>query len=228
MNKATSFGMLAAIVFAVGMTGINLSDDTFAMHSNTATANTAGADILGHIELIQTDSEGNILSYQQTDNAIMNEGRNCTATLLFGVNDTSANTDKCGAFSNGNIGHYRVIAIGNGTILSTDNRQTLFTSEMNSTSNVEGMDRAIGTATFTASASGTTGDTADVRIQKQFTYTGSQAGNSIKVAGLFNSTDLASDSLFALKEFPSAVSMNNGDQLTVNWDISIAGSDATS
>jgi len=228
MNKTTSFGMLAAIAFAVGMTGINFSDGTFAMHSNTDTANTAGASILGHIELIQTDSEGNILSYQQTDNAIMNEGRNCTATLLFGVNDTTANADKCGAFSDGNIGHYRVIAIGNGTITSTDNTQTAFTSEMNSTANAEGMNRSVGAASFTATATAATGDTADVRISNQFTYSGTQAGNQIKISGLFNSTDTTSDSLFALKNFPSPVSMNNGDQLTVNWDISIAGSDTTS
>ena len=224
MNKASSFGMLAAIAFAVGMAGINFSDGTIAMHSDTDTANTAaGVSMLGHIELIQTDSEGNILSYQQTDNAIMNEGRNCTATLLFGVNSTSC------AHSVGNIGKYRVIAISNGTAFASGNTQTFFSSEMNSTSNAEGMDRATGTATFTAPATTGTGDSADVRISKQFTYDGSQASNVMTAAGLFNSTvfnDDTNDSVFAMKNFPSSVTMNPGDQLTVNWDISIAGTDA--
>jgi len=44
---------------------------------------------------------------------------------------------------------------------------------------------------------------------------------------LFNSTSGA-DAAFALKNFPSNVTMNNGDQLTVNWDITISGSDAVS
>ncbi len=222
MNKASSFGVLAAIAFAVGMAGINLSDSTFAMHSNTAAANTAGAAILGHIELIHTDSEGNILSYQQTDNAIMNEGRNCTATLLFGINNTSC------AHYDGNIGKYRVIAVSNGTALVADNTQTSFSGELNGTNNGDGMERANGAITNITPATGTSADTSDVRIFKQFTYTGSQAGNVIRAAGLFNSTDLAEDSVFALKNFPSAVTMNNGDQLTVNWDISISGSDAIS
>ena len=225
MNKASSFGMLAAIAFAVGMAGLNFSDGTIAMHSNTDTTDTAGTSILGHIELIQTDSEGNILSYQQTDNAIMNEGRNCTATLLFGINSTNC------AHYDGNIGKYRVIAISNGTALATDNTQTLFTGEMNSTSNAEGMNRANGGVSLTAAASTATGDSADVRITKQFTYGGSQASNVIRAAGLFNSTvisDDANDSVFALKNFPSPVTMNNGDQLTVNWDISISGSDGIS
>jgi len=46
-------------------------------------------------------------------------------------------------------------------------------------------------------------------------------------AGLFNSTTAgATSETFALKNFPSPVPMQNGDQLTVNWDISVVGGGA--
>ena len=207
--------MLAAIAFAVGMTGINLSDGTIALQ-NTPSSAAEGASILGHIELIQTDREGNILSYQQTDNAIVSEGRSCTAMLLFGPNS------ECPAGTAAGLGNFTAIAIGNGTLLAADTTANSLNSEITG----DGLERVFGTlGTYTATSG--SGTDAVQRITNQFTYTGSQANNVISQAGLFNSTSGA-DTAFALKNFPSNVTMNNGDQLTVNWDITISGSDTTS
>jgi len=215
MKKSTSIGMLAVIAFAVGMTGINLSDGTIALQ-NTPSSTAEGESILGHIELIQTDSEGNIISYQQTDNAIVSEGRYCTAMLLFGPNS------QCTATTAAGLGNFTAIAIGNGTLLAADTTATGLNSEITG----DGLARVFGTlGTYTATT--TTGTDAVQRITHQFTYSGSQSGNVISQAGLFNSTSGA-DAAFALKNFPSNVTMNNGDQLTVNWDITISGSDAVS
>lgn len=216
MKKATSIGMFAAIAFAVGMTGINLSDGTIVLQ-NSPSATADGASILGHIELIHTDKEGNILSYQQTDNAIVSQGRACTAMLLFGENT------ECPAATKTDIGNYTTIGIGNGSLLAADTTAQALNSEITG----DGLARALGTlGTYTATSG--TGTDATQRITKQFTYTGSQSGNVISQAGLFNSTTISSDSTFALKNFPSNVTMNNGDQLTVNWDITVSGSDAVS
>jgi len=74
-------------------------------------------------------------------------------------------------------------------------------------------------------AVGSANDVSKTRIQAIFTYTGSQVGNLIEEAGLFNQSSTSTDSVFAMKNFPSDVAMNNGDILTVNWEISISGSD---
>jgi len=215
MKNATSIGMLAAIAFAVGMVGINFSDGTFALQTSTPTATSDGGSILGHIEIIHTDSEGNILSYQQTDNAIVNDGRNCTAMLLFGTNTG------CRASNAAGLGKYTVIGVGNGTALSGSTSQLLLNGEI-SDNNIARTTGTLGTFTNATATS----DPATQRITAVFTWQGGSS-NTINQAGLFNSTSTGtSTSTFALKNFPSSVVMNTNDQLTVNWDISIDGTDA--
>jgi len=216
MKYSTNVGMLMATVFAVGMVGINFSDGTITLQSNTASSTSEGAGILGHIELIQTNSEGNIISYQQTDNQIVNDGRNCTAMLLFGTN--SGCTTAAGA----PFAKYTVIGLSNGTALSTSTANTVLPAEITVG---DGLNAIAGTLdTFTNATAD--GGTATQRITHQFTYdtAASQSGNVINAAGLFNQTALGADrGVFAMKNFPSSVTMNPGDQLTVNWDITISG-----
>ncbi|MGY5149496.1 MAG: hypothetical protein ACW9W3_05485 [Candidatus Nitrosopumilus sp. bin_68KS] len=219
MKNTTGIGMLVAITFAVGMVGLNFSDGTIELQGNTASSYSEGGSILGHIEVIHTDSEGNILSYQQTDNAIVNDGRNCTAMLLFGQNSG------CTAGTATALGKYTVIGISNGTTALADT--TLNTILPNEVTVGDGLNAIAGTlGTFTNSTADS--DPAVQRISNQFTYSAAatQSGNTISSAGLFNQTALGADrGVFALKNFPSNVVMNPGDQLTVNWDITIDGSD---
>lgn len=218
MKNATGIGMLAAITFAVGMVGLNFSDGTFDLQSNTASSYSEGSSILGHIEVIHTDSEGNILSYQQTDNAIVNDGRNCTAMLLFGPNSG------CTAATATSLGKYTVIGISNGSALADTTANTVLPAEITVGDGLNAVTGTLGTFTNSTADS----DPAVQRISNQFEYSGTatQTGNIINAAGLFNQTALGADrGVFALKSFPSAVTMNPGDQLTVNWDITIDGSD---
>ncbi|MCV0410646.1 hypothetical protein [Nitrosopumilus sp.] len=221
MKNATGIGMLAAITFAVGMVGLNFSDGIFDLQSNTASSYSEGSSILGHIEVIHTDSEGNILSYQQTDNAIVNDGRNCTAMLLFGANSG------CTAATASGLGKYTVIGISNGSALAATTANTVLPAEITVGDGLNAVTGTVGTFTNSTADS----DPAVQRISNQFTYSASatQTGNIINAAGLFNQTALGADrGVFALKNFPSSVTMNPGDQLTVNWDITIDGSDAVS
>jgi len=215
--KTTTIGMFAAIVFAVGMVGINFSESQLKVQDNTPASTMEGGNILGHIELIHTDNAGNVISYQQTDNAIVNDGRNCVAMLLFGPNSG------CRAGSASGLGKYTVIGVGNGTTLSGSTSQLLLNGGIND----NGIVRTVGTLdTFTNSTANNA--PAVQRIKTTFTWNGATT-NVVNQAGLFNSTTLGtSTSTFALKNFPSSVSMNTGDQLTVNWDITISGSSAYS
>lgn len=205
--------MLAAIAFAVGMVGINFSDGTIMLQSNTPTATTDEGSIIGHIEVIHTDNEGNILSYQQSDNVIVNDGKNCTAMLLFGDHTDNG----CRAGSPSGLGTYTVIGVGNGSSIGTSSNQYLLNGEIND----NGIARTTGTlGTYTNSTG--EGGPATQRISALFTWGGATT-NTVTHAGLFNSTTNAdaNGSTFALKDFPSSVAMNTNDQLTVNWDISI-------
>lgn len=212
MKKTTSVGMFAAIVFAVGMAGISFSDGSLKLQDNTPASTMDGGSITGHIEIIHTDKDGNIRAYMQTDNAIVNDGRNCTAAVLFGYNTGCTDTTP---------GPYTVIGLGNGTALSGSTSQLLLNGEITG----DGLSRVAGTlGTFTNA----TADSAPAvqRISTVFTWGGVTA-NSVNQAGLFNTTS-GTTSTFALKNFPSTVVMNTNDQLTVNWDITIDGTDAYS
>lgn len=212
--------MLAAVVFAVGMVGFNLSDGTITLIDDVPLATMESGMFSGHLEIIHTDKDGNILSYQQTDNAIVNQGRNCAANMLFGP---LANTD-C---DDETPGVYNVIGISNVTYTGTNAAVDLNTEIVSG----DGLTRADGLFTGESQLQAATGDTAGFSktlITAEFTYTGTQTGNPVRAAGLFNSTIVANDSVFAMKNFPSVVNMNSGDKLTVNWEISITGTDAAS
>ncbi len=219
MKDAKNIGMLTAVVFAIGMVGFNLSDGTFALQSDVPASTMEAGSIMGHMEIIHTDSEGNILSYQQTDNAIVNQGRNCTATLLFGY----AGNQACGG---SNVGTFTVVGIGNGTQPSVADITNVEDLGTEITDNNMARADAIVTVTQVSASTGNS-DPAIARVSAQFTWLGATT-NTVNQAGLFNSTTVSGDGTFALKDFPSNVAMNTNDQLTVNWDITIDGSDAFS
>ena len=219
MKNAKNIGMLTAVVFAIGMVGFNLSDGTIALQNDAPASTMEAASIMGHMEIIHTDVDGNIISYQQTDNAIVNEGRNCVAVLLFGPLGNTTCDDQ-------SPGIYTVVGIGNGTLPSGgDTTQSDLGTEIADNN----MARADATVTVSQqSASVATSDPAVARVSAQFTWLGFTT-NTVNQAGLFNQTTTgATSGTFALKDFPSAVAMNTNDQLTVNWDITIDGSDAFS
>jgi len=222
MKNSKNIGILAAVVFAVGMVGFNLSDGTISLIDDVPLATMEAGVIMGHLEIIHADKDGNILSYQQTDNAIVNQGRNCAANLLFGPTANTACTDET-------PGVFNVIGLGNGTAYVGDNTGENLTGEVPVTENTDGIHRSEGPAATVSQLEAAVDVGADVSktlISKQFTYIGSEAPNVIVSAGLFNQTAILNDSVFAIKNFPSVVNLNSGDLLTVNWEISISGTDA--
>jgi len=214
MKNAKNIAILATLVFAVGIVGINFSDSTFALQDETSAVSMATGSLLGHLEIVHTDSDGNILSYQQTDNVITNDGRNCTAMLLFGATGHGSGNG-CTATAVTNIGVYDFIGIGNGTALGPNSAITALNTEIGD----EGIVRTQGTTSITTNATGTDGD-AIINITNQFQWLGGTV-NVVNQAGLFNQS--SAGSAFALKDFGSSVSMNTNDLLTVNWDITITG-----
>lgn len=206
MIKYQNIGLLASMVFAVGMVGFNLSDGTFTTGNSEISGFSSGSTLVGHLEVIQTDSEGNIKAYQQTDNAVTNRGVNCALVEVFGA---TVSNDHCP-----NVGtDYNYISLETGDL-------TTLGIEFNATSSASvasGLTPQQGTATITTAAAGTdvTPSSGTVTITKLFT---AGAGDTIRGAALTNSTG----ALFAYKDFLGAdIVLTTGDSLTVNWAMSM-------
>lgn len=216
MKDKNTIGMLAAVVFAVGMVGINVTDNSFDVFMQTSDTPIESGFLMGHLEIIHTDSDGNVKAYIQTDNRIQNDGERCVAFDLFGTGASDICTTDPGT--------YRWIALDDTSVTTLDSNSTALVSELA----VNGLSRAVADSVTVQTESKEAGaSTQVVRISKTFTHT-AVGPQTVLAAGLFNMTlDTTNESMFAGKDFPS-VSLGLNDQLTLNWDITISGSDATS
>ena len=209
MKNKNAIGMLTAVAFAVGMVGINLADGTITVFDQTSDATIESGMFRGHMEIIQTNADGNIIKYLQTDNAILSKGESFIALDLFrspggGTGATSCPADP-GTFTN--------IALKAASLGAPGQDILTLPTELTA----DGLARAAGTVTSTTTAAGAAG-TNVATISNTFTYTGGPA-QGVAAAGLFNQTALAGSAIFAAKDFPSSVTLNTNDQLTVNLDI---------
>ncbi len=217
MKNANAIGMLTAVAFVVGMVGINLADGTITVFDQTSDRTMESGMFLGHMEIIHTNADGNVIKYMQTDNAIMSKGENCVALDLFGGTAGGTGVNSCpsdpGVFDN--------IALTNTATAGLDS----LTLAGEITSGL-GLDRSAATSvTATTTAGGANPDNV-ARIANTFTYTGGPA-QGVSGAGLFNQTAIGG-AIFAAKDFPSGVTLQTNDQLTVNWDITISGTETFS
>lgn len=184
--------------------------------SNTQT----GAYMMGHVETILRDSEGNVKEYRQSDNVITNVGENCVAKLLFQDDGAGAGLGSgtgTGACTGQLQSPWHVIAIGTGTTAANGTDVVLGT-ELTSPS---GLARGVATTKTWTNSTGTAGNTAaTVVLAKTFSNTGSSV--SVSESGLFNNTVVAGSGLFARQQF-TGITVGNGDSLTVQWTINIGG-----
>lgn len=214
MKNKNTLGILAAVTFAVGMLGLNVSDGTIVLFDDKPATAISAAFLSGHLEIIH-ERDGNIISYQQTDNQIMNDGRNCASVALFGTHTGQT----CGDDDSDTPGTFTSIGLSTATFVQGATVLVL----ANEIDDAGTLDRADGAVTDQGAATGATGGAKVTRISKTFT---SDQTVIVVSAGLFNSTDLATSAMFAAKNFPTSVNLVSADTLTVNWDISISGSDA--
>ena len=197
----------------------------------------AAAQMLGHVTMIHTDADGNILSYQQSDNIIVDRGESCVLKQVFGIAANSdivpsdSLTDDCGSGITTNPGVFEHIAIGNGTDLAVEGDIAL-ASEHNITGATHGLERT--DAASTTKAYSTQTDSARVVLSAQFTNSYA-AGLSYDVSesGIFNSTETAGASsvdpdtmMFARQTF-TPITLDNGESLTVEWTVDIGGTAST-
>ena len=233
----------AGLIGAYGLPGFSGVSDTTGL---------AAAQMLGHITLTHTDGYGEIISYRQTDNIIVDGGEACAVKSIFGRfltteglitdPDDSGVTGLKNCDVNQNSGVFDVIAIGNATSaapfvtaadfrLESEINQTESTGEVN-TGNLERASSTSLTKTYEDSSSAGI----DAVISAQFTNTNGLS-YTITESGLFNSTDVptggiggtesATTRLFAHQGFDD-ITLDTGESLTVEWTITIGGTDTLS
>ena len=164
-----------------------------------------GLGIGGHVTVVHKDATGNVLSYQQYDNVIVNEGLNCVTEYLFAsANTTCASTSQTEQFD----------AIG---LLGTapdvqieDNAASGITRLTGSGLDpVQATTRGIDVA---ASGTGTSQGSSTTGMQHTFTKTGA---GSVTVGGATLQT-LANDAIFAAKAFTGGdLTLNENDTLQI-------------
>ena len=213
MKQPQIIALTAVLAVAVGMVGINgVSGDIFGLSNNPEVSTYEGQAYKGHIIVKHFDSEGNLISYQQTDNLVNDSGKNCGANLLFGTGFGSCGTpgvfDKIGLSTNSGAG-----------FLESD---TLLANECDGTTDVcgAGLDARVTGIVQQDTLAATPAD-AVAQIQATFTKT---AGGAITInsAGLFDATATETGNMFAERAFSSGVTLNINDSIQVTWLITLA------
>ena len=195
-DKRAIIALVVVVAFA-GIFGASQAGMFALMDANLTTATTT-MRYSGHVTAVVYDSNGNIKSYFQTDNKVVNSGRNCGADLVFG---TGIGTD-C-AFVN-------KMAIGTSTLSIASTNSDLLGKTTNG--NVGPL---IPTSTTLAGAA-LPGDDALLTYTNTFEISTTDSGKNITETGLFD----GNNNMFARSGL-GPIPVSAGDKITVDWNITI-------
>lgn len=204
MKQHQSLGLVAVMAVITGLTGVTALGD-FSFDENDVSSMSNNAGIRGHIIITVTDDEGNIKNYMQTDNIITHDGKECVGELLFNP-ATNGCPDSATVFDD--------IVLSSGSFANDATTAALtdagFTGQLAGT-------LAPFSSTSVIENNGASGTNVGARIDiaHTFSYTGS--AQTVVSAALMNDAN----AIFAIKNFPSSVDLNNGDDLTVTWQITL-------
>ena len=206
LDNRILIGVIA--VLAAGLIGVlGTSSTPLAIGTSTIDGFQDGTGMLGHLTLVSTDSDGQIKSYQQTDNLITRRGTDCFAHILFEPTNVVGGSANC----SGDPSIFDAIGIGTG------NGQSDTSNDLASETSTSGLVPFADTSVLVADNTGS-GATAIVEV----TFTSGGATTSITEAGIFNSTTTGGTTqMMAYRDF-TAISLDNGDSLTVTWTITVA------
>jgi len=192
--------------------------------------------MLGHVEYAVRDSEGFMKAYMQTDNIVVETGKDCVARLVF---ENSTDPGKCN-----NENEFQHIAIGNFTVTGSAVNATMTHLDDADSNNADcaetgssgGAEMARKTVTVAfQSATGGTGTvvTLDTSVgNTAFTFDANNA-TTVYQSGVFDAGEAAASevcsgtppasNLFSIQDLnaDTGISVNNGDSLSVKWTITV-------
>ena len=200
------------LAFAVGFI-LTTEGVPSALFTAPAAQDAPSVGFLGHVEFVQKNAAGDTIGYFQSDNLVMERGKDCVAIQAFDTNNAQQGTICPGTF-----GEFRFIAIGDAVCTSCEDATAdALTNEIGSRredTNVAG---------FTA-ATGGTGTLVVINTEVPFNFGPANNTNNIFDAGLFDNT--AAGNVFAIRNVTSAspnlgIDVNDGDTLDVTWTITV-------
>lgn len=189
---------VGVVIVLVGIFGASQAGMFALMDENLTTATTT-MRYSGHVTAVVYDSNGNIKSYFQTDNIIVDDGRNCSTDLVF---NTSFHTSTCTIVDK--------MAIGKSGAAVDATNTNLFSKTLNVNEDT--------TLTDVVPASGETSLLDDVmfKLNNTFIILSGDSGQSISETGLFDSEG----NMFA-RTLIGPIGVTTGDKITVNWELVI-------
>ena len=226
----TKLALSAVMIVAVGLIGTNFVTGLEMTGQEKLDALSNSNAIYGHITLVHSDPDGNILSYQQTDNFVALIGTDCMAEKTFGSPGEATN---CTLTSNSDF--FGTIALfGNGNVSVGTTRQS-FPVTMNATGydgqvigNGDGLldgsplvvitqtDLSIRQGTVSVNANATAGTGTKIDITETFTSQDDEA-HVIDGAALVSNDQSA---ILAGQNFVE-VTLNTSDTLAITWTITV-------
>ncbi len=243
MNRTQSIAVFAGI-FAIAMTTYGLSGVSASPMIMASTPQTQEAvGMLGHVDYTVLDNDGQIKTYLQSDNIVVEAGKDCAGELVFGATSGSG---ACGTAGQ----TFRYIAIGNGTQGELVGDIELSGDQCAATGANGEMARKLVVPTVDVGAGGSNGAQVVLDVgTNTFTFAGnfSSAGTTVTQSGLFNgiSSDQTYDTydgalgngqcsgagygtvgthwqMFSIQDLSGGgVGVSPGDSLAVKWTITL-------
>ena len=204
--KQSKLALSAVMIVAIGLTGANFVTGSGLTDQETLGAYSDSSNVYGHVTIVHSDPDGNILSYAQTDNLVSSTGKDCMAEQVFG--------GTAGAACEGTDSPFNTIALFNGqSFPTTMNATGLLAVDVTASGLTIVADTASeNTAAGDNGYSDGTGSQTDIA----HTFTAG-ATQTVDGAALFNDNE---DAVFAGQIF-SSVTLNNLDTLAVTWTITL-------
>ncbi len=203
MTKSKLLIPFGIAIFAVAGLLLNSGGFTTVTQANKLTESPF---MLGHIELIAKDNNGNIKAYRQTDNLVVNTGKSCAAVHIFGVPTNSTQSTACGGQT---AAAFNAIGIGTATAVAAGD--TALGAQVGS--------RAQNNGTSSASLiNATTPSTPYYSLQDQFR----PGVSTIAESGIFDQVATGTGShMFAHQTF-TGITLGATDTLTVTWRVTLS------
>ena len=207
--KTQTLGLLAILSLGVGLASFS-SASIFQESTDFGTYGDEVA-ISGHVTVIHKDAQDNILSYQQYDNIITNEGLNCLTRVLFVTTNGTCVASPDTPFDK--IGLLGAAASFTAVAESTASSLTEITG--NSLDPVT----ATGGIGIDVEGTGVTTTQGNSVTSIVHTFTKTLAGGVV-VGGAVLSND-AGNALLAARAFGADLTLNENDTLEIKWSIQI-------
>jgi len=226
--KTTSMIALIAVISAASIGAISMNGFSAIPFATASVSPETGA-MMGHVEYILRDADGNIKTYIQSDNSVVDRGDNCVMSYAFGPGNPGADTDFCVS----NVNGFRFIGIGNSTATTTSEATTLTNQATRIAS--RGAEASFGglmamkTDNALVYTNSTNGGTVVIDTPTPFVFTAGKNTTTVLSAGLFDATCAATGGICTAYASPqnmfSVQALNvvvaGGDTLNVTWTITV-------